>query len=1001
MRRSLFIILILVIAESSQGQKGDHNGFGNTYIYTETEGIDESNFYISGIAKDGRVFFHAHTGSLFVKGNNYTRKIRFPAAAIPSHIEIIEIGDNKFIARGKNYYYIINNDSLIKWKMIPDGFDMTEYKNNVIGFFQNKIYLLENDSFVLKYSSPHLNNCELYFYTDSLSNIWEVCINTEKTDFYKLTDLSETAYQYSIPTASLEIDCGNFLRVKFPLRLDLIALNSPGLNPFMVTPVKLPTNRQIYYIESRENEYATLVNKNAGKKSLIQTPALIMGQDIYDTATFSFYFGTYKKPFRYFPYLVKHPHLFNKSNSQAIQAIAQDSMGRIWIHSYDGALRVLNSANALEAYDKELKFLNGSIATASHVYVGSEKPGYRFIQYDLFGRKKGFISNNMHVYFTGLSHNRQNVYLGTGPFRGIYITSRKSLDSGRPKWKIVDTKTGLNLQSIVSITEDMKGRIWASHPLTGFAVYDPKSNVAKTWTIAKGETEFGFWSSTIDTKGTIWFGTNQKGLMYFNNYRDTIIKPSDVKQIKHPLIPDDVKIMQMVQWGKWLVMGTGRDILLMDIEEWHRSRKVLIRYLNPQESNFSAPPEQNTILVDKRDSSIWFATSDMLYHWDIKNWLSLKTFEVKPNILLQSNKVFPVLTENHITRFDAGNNTLKFSIWFQSYDNMPRYLSVALVKEGEIPVFETPSLRTQFDYYNLAPGNYTLTIQICQENGYLSLHRFPIIISKFWWQKWWVWFALFMALFIPILMWIITRNRAKLAKEEAKRKAAELESTKSEYQKNLSELQIVSLSNQFRPHFILNALNTVGAELDNKPQAESVLSRLGESIDLIFNHTHKQTITHSFINEWRLVSNIIDIHRLMYLKNLETDLPTHEKIDGFRDIQIPLGLLQIPVENALLHGLSNREISPWKLKIEIKESEKMIIVEISDNGVGRAKASTLSNFRKHGTGIKNISRILEILNEGKTEKITIVYEDGIYAEKNEIYGTKSIITIPITFYYET
>ncbi len=1001
MRKTLIIILVSLITISSQGQKAGNSGFGNTYTYSETEGIDESNFYVSGIAKDGRVFFHSHTGSLFVKGNNYTRKIKFPSDAVSQHIKIIETGNNKFVAKGKLLYYIIKEDSVIKWQTIPNGFEICEYENKVIGYYQNKIYILENDSFTLKYSSNQLNDCHVYFYADSSFNIWQVSINKEKTDFYRLIDLSKTSYQFSIPTASNKISCDNVINLSFPITLILIPLNSTGHSSSEISRTNSPTKRQKYYLESSENEYSTLVNKMTGKKSIIQTPALVMGQDLYDSASSSFYFGTYKKPFRHFPYLVKHPYLFNKSNSQAIQGIVQDSMGRIWVHSYDGRLSVLGEDQSYESYDKELKFLNGPIATASHVYIGSEKPGYRFIQYDLNGRKRGLLSKNIHIYFSALSHNKQNVYLGTGPFRGLYITNIKALDSGKPKWNIINDKDGMSLQSIISITEDMMGRVWTSHPITGFAVYEPKKKKAKTWLIAKGETDFSFWSSIMDTKGTIWLGTGQRGLKYFDDYSDNSISPGSFNQIKHPLLPDNVKIMQLAQWGKWLIMGTGRDILLMDIEEWHRTRKVCIRYLNPQESNFSAPPEQNTILIDNRDSSVWFATSDMLYHWDIRKWLSLTNYEVKPNILLHSTKGSSTLTENHITHFNAENNTLKFSIWFQSRDNMPRYISVALVKKGEIPNFETPSLKTQFDYFNLVPGNYTIAVQICQANGNLTTHQFPIIIRKFWWQNWWVWCAFFMALFIPILMFVLTRNRAILAKEEAKRKAAELETTKAEYEKNLSNLQIVSLSNQFRPHFILNALNTVGAELDNKPQAESVLSRLGESIDIIFNHTHKQKITHSFTYEWKLVNNIIDIHRLMYLKTLETDLPPKQKINELNNLQIPLGLLQIPVENALLHGLSNRETSPWKLKIDIKESEKSVIVEIIDNGIGRAKASMLSNYRKHGTGVKNINSILEILNLGRLEKITIVFEDGIYQKNNTVFGTKAIITIPITFRYET
>ena len=205
---------------------------------------------------------------------------------------------------------------------------------------------------------------------------------------------------------------------------------------------------------------------------------------------------------------------------------------------------------------------------------------------------------------------------------------------------------------------------------------------------------------------------------------------------------------------------------------------------------------------------------------------------------------------------------------------------------------------------------------------------------------------------------------------------------------------------QFRPHFILNALNTIGAQMDDKPEAEMVLSRLGESINIIFGHAQQQKISHAFADEWSLVKNIIELHKLMYLKQLETKLPTLEVINSINNIKLPLGLLQIPVENALLHGLSNKEIGPWLLTIEIKEDDINAVVTIKDNGVGRKNAATLSNFTKHGTGTKNIGNILQIINANNTNKITIVYKDDIYKNESLTYGTAAIITIPKDFNYE-
>ena len=63
-------------------------------------------------------------------------------------------------------------------------------------------------------------------------------------------------------------------------------------------------------------------------------------------------------------------------------------------------------------------------------------------------------------------------------------------------------------------------------------------------------------------------------------------------------------------------------------------------------------------------------------------------------------------------------------------------------------------------------------------------------------------------------------------------------------------------------------------------------------------------------------------------------------------------------------------------------------------------AATLSNYRKHGTGTKNLLGILEIVNAKNIDKIRVNYKDGIFAADDIVYGTKVTITIPKQFIYE-
>ncbi len=988
------LVWVIAMAATSVAQLPNHIGVGNTYTYTEKDGVDENNFFACGTASDGRAFLHANNGSLFIKGNNYTRKIKFPDHTRAIHIEaVFEISPNRFVAIGDAAYYVIQNDTLLRvcrYTEIPH--ERFKAGNNLIAQGRTGLYVFEKDSFVCKSTVPDPGTGVVRFYTDEKDSLWKVIHSGNELDFYKINASWNAEFQFTLNPNELAGFKGN-ISINKPVQLNLTGAGRWN-NPNSAVPWYYdPAVASRFVISQPGFQYSVLSDQKRGDEGKVHVfyPDKLMGFNFCDSFTHSVYFGSFSRPFRCFTDVKKFPRIFNKAASSAIHAIAQDKKGRIWAGNYEGILSIIDKDKITEQREEGLLFLPGSLATEDHVYINSEQYKYGLVQFDMNANKKG-MTPDLPGFYLLLTRDKQNFYYGASGSKGVWKTTLSSLERGAPVWNKIDSTKGNKLSSAVTITEDRSGRIWMCNPVRGIAVYYPDRDKTTTWLTAKGEIAFGCWSSLTDHKGTVWLGTGHHGLMYYNEYSTALVKPKQVLTIAHPLLKEGTRIMQLAQCGRWLVMGTEKDMLLMDLDEWYKTKKVLIRYLNPQEANFTAPPEQNTILVDKRDSSVWFATSDMLYQWDLKQWLSLPVYKVAPNVIWHRKEGDSALTENQLIKIKPVDNTLAFTVWFQSRDNMPRYMSVALVKKGGSLKFSPPSLQTKYDYPNLASGNYELAIQICQSDGTVSIHRYPVTIKKFWWQYWWVWLTGFTALFMPFALWLNSRRKAQLAR-------AEIEMIKAEQQKKLSNMQVVSLSNQFRPHFILNALNTIGAELDNKPQAESVLSRLGESIDIIFKHAQQQEITHSFADEWKLVKNVIDIHRLMYLKKLETRLPRQETIDGFGFVQIPLGLIQIPVENALLHGLSNREAGPWRLEIDMEETTGTIKLSITDNGVGRAKAATLSNYRKHGTGTKNLDGILNIVNDGKADKITIQYEDDIYSEGTVTYGTRAIIVIPKNFRY--
>ena len=714
----------------------------------------------------------------------------------------------------------------------------------------------------------------------------------------------------------------------------------------------------------------------------------------------SYIVGTGIKSLRIFDYIKKYPKIYKNDNASATFSIQQDATGRIWSGSYNGGYSIIDTNNTIYRDKENLKVSNGGFTYKNKMYLIGEGTQYGLHQIDILGNQKK-LTNNVSGFYNFIDSANNRLYFGTSQ-KGLWHTPLNKLDDNNPKeWSIINKEQGLTLPNTITITKDKKGRIWLGQASRGWAIYYPTKNKVVTKLINKNETDFGTMSSLTDTYGTVWLGTKQKSLLYYNNYKSDSISNADIQKLIHPLLVNGKTITALQQWNDWLLIGATEYYLAFNLKEWHKSKKVIIKYLNPQEAAFTGTTEQNTLLVDKRDSSVWFSTSDMLYQWDFKRWLSLPPYTVNTEVVLHNfNNTDSILQENKVYKTSATNNSFDLSVLFQSPDNMPRYFSVAFIKKGDSLFFNPPSLETKYSFKNLAQTDYELYVQICESDGTISLHKYNITINKFWWQLWWVW-VLALLFFTSILSYIFNiRKQKKIVEQNALIKVAALETEKASQQKELANMQVVTLSNQFRPHFILNALNTIGAQMDDRPEAEMVLSRLGESINLIFGHSQQQKIAHAFADEWTLVKNIIELHKLMYLKQLEADLPTQEKINAFAQIKIPLGLLQIPVENALLHGLCNKEVSPWLLIINLTEDGDNIIVTIKDNGVGRKSAATLSNFTKHGTGTKNINNILQILNTNNKNKIIIDYEDDIYKDENKTYGTAVIITIPKQFDYE-
>jgi LytS/YehU family sensor histidine kinase len=77
-------------------------------------------------------------------------------------------------------------------------------------------------------------------------------------------------------------------------------------------------------------------------------------------------------------------------------------------------------------------------------------------------------------------------------------------------------------------------------------------------------------------------------------------------------------------------------------------------------------------------------------------------------------------------------------------------------------------------------------------------------------------------------------------------------------------------------------------------------------------------------------------------------------------------IIQIPVENAIKHGLMPLE-SDKKLQIVVQQNGVGTMIRITDNGVGREKSK--GKAAGTGTGLKLLLQTIQLLNELNPQQI--------------------------------
>jgi tetratricopeptide (TPR) repeat protein len=229
---------------------------------------------------------------------------------------------------------------------------------------------------------------------------------------------------------------------------------------------------------------------------------------------------------------------------------------------------------------------------------------------------------------------------------------------------------------------------------------------------------------------------------------------------------------------------------------------------------------------------------------------------------------------------------------------------------------------------------------------------------------------------------ILKRKNEKLQNEQAqsllKRKALELE--------------MQALRSQMNPHFIFNCLSAIDnlIQTSQADKATSYLARFAKLIRGVLDSSKNNLVP--FQKDFETLKLYLEMEQFRCNNKFRYDLKAEQELlDG--DYKIPPLIIQPFIENAIHHGLLNKQESNRQLEVSAQLKDEHIIYSITDNGIGRKKAAVLKEINRPGQQSYGIDITRERIHlHNKNDRVNDIEISDLELEGWPA-GTKAVIRI--------
>jgi sensor histidine kinase YesM len=171
----------------------------------------------------------------------------------------------------------------------------------------------------------------------------------------------------------------------------------------------------------------------------------------------------------------------------------------------------------------------------------------------------------------------------------------------------------------------------------------------------------------------------------------------------------------------------------------------------------------------------------------------------------------------------------------------------------------------------------------------------------------------------------------------------------------LGETRLRHLTAQVDPHFLFNALNAISNRMrEDLDAADRMITQLGDLLRAAYDTDQHLLVPLGGELKWLRGYAAMMAERFRGQLNFDLDIEP-----ALESLEVPRLLLQPLVENSIRHGLAEGRGS---LSVQVRRHGDRLRYIVADDGVGLP-----STPLRHGTGVSNVARRLELMFPGDHE----------------------------------